>query len=62
MVGQPLYPEDYEGEDMFQSKSHSEISDGSEFLLNSTPGPILKEMVDYFQEGDKILNKKGGKK
>ena len=47
IVGQPLYPEDFEGEEMLQSESHNETSKGSEFLRNPTPGlePNLKEVV-----------------
>ena len=61
MVGQPLFPgmEDDEEEESEPSGTQGTL-EGSQY--NLTPGPILKEMVSYFHEGDKVLDKKGSKK
>lgn len=59
MVGQPLYP-GMEDEEYSEHSSTLATPEGSHYPL--TPGPVLKEVVDYFHEGDKLLDKKGNKK
>lgn len=58
MVGQPIDPG---MEDDEETSEHS----GTMGTIGSQypgPGPILQEVVDYFHEGDKIIDKKGNKK
>ena len=60
MVGQPLYPHTLDGEsDMSERSGTLGTLEGSTY---QGPGPLLQEVVDYFHEGDKILDKKGSKK
>ena len=63
MVSQPIFPgmEDDDEEELLSEPSDTQgtIEDSQ---YNLTPGPVLKEMVDYFHEGDKVLDKKGSKK
>lgn len=59
MVGQPLYPGMEEDEDSETSSILATLESSHNPL---TPGPVLKEVVDYFHEGDKVLDKKGSKK
>ena len=63
MVGQPLYPPLDEEEDVdYQESEPSGTIESSQYRLNPTPGPVLQKVVDYFHEGDKVLDKKGSKK
>lgn len=58
-MGQPLYPGMEDEEDSEHSSTLATL-ESSQYPL--TPGPVLKEVVDYFHEGDKVLDKKGSKK
>ena len=61
MVGQPLYQGmDEEEEEFSEHSTGLGTLEGSQYRM--TPGPVLKEVVDYFHEGDRVLDKKGGKK
>ena len=58
MVGQPLYP-GMEEEEEDVSEASDTLDDSQHHL---TPGAVLQEVVDYFHEGDKMLDKKRSKK
>ena len=63
MVGQPLFPVLDEEEDLdYEESEPSAHIDGSQYHLSHAPGPVLQKVVDYFHEGDKVLDKKGSKK
>ena len=57
MVGQPLYPS---LDDLSEDSGTLGTLEGSQY--RPSPGPVLQEMVEYFHEGDKMLDKKGSKK
>ena len=59
MVGQPLYPPMDDEDDISEQSGTLGTLEGSQY---PSPGPVLQEVVDYFHEGDKMLDKKGNKK
>ena len=62
MVGQPLFPgmEEEEADEDLSEASGGGSLEGSQY--HTAPGPVLQEMVEYFHEGDKVLDKRGSKK
>ena len=63
MVGQPLYEGMEEEEFSEASGTLGTLGtlDDPQCRMTPGPGPVLKEVVDYFHEGDKVLDKKGSK-
>jgi hypothetical protein len=59
MVGQPLYPTLDDEDELSERSGTLGTGEGSQY---PGPGPLLQEVVDYFHEGDKMLDKKGSKK
>lgn len=59
MVGQPLYPPMDGESDISERSGTLGTLEGSQY---QGPGPLLQEVVDYFHEGDIMLDKKGNKK
>ena len=59
MVGQPIFTAMDEEDDLSERSGTLGTLEGSQY---PSPGPVLQEVVDYFHEGDKMLDKKGNKK